>query len=170
MTDIKLNIALELPAHITRQVIQESKRLAKSGGAEFVLDGNHIIPHITVLMGYFDEKDLPEIKKRIAMIASNMKTIQCSALRPYANRGYIGINIKTTTDLLMLKDSVDQELGNYLKEEAGEPGAFHPHITLLKYKSPRARAPLTKLPAFSCTSLALFEAGKFGTCIRKLQQ
>jgi 2'-5' RNA ligase len=168
MAEIKLDIALELPPNIARQCVTASRELAKAGGAEFIIDGTHIHPHISVMLGHFPEEHLPRIKEIIENIASSLEQAACVPLKTYARRGYVGIDIKVNATLLMLHDTIAHELAPLQTEAAGMPGPYQPHITLIKFKSPRTKAPLFRLPPFTATHLALFEAGKFGVCVRRV--
>lgn len=69
MTKIAVDVVL-LPSHeAAGQAIEANKRLLKQYADRIILDEKNCLPHISLAMGCMEQKDIPDIKKILQIIA-----------------------------------------------------------------------------------------------------
>lgn len=77
MTLIAIDIVLLPPDDIMDQLVSLSKSLSEQTGDNSIeLHKQKCVPHISLAMGYIDDKDLPELKKSIEFLDMNTKQLK----------------------------------------------------------------------------------------------
>ena len=191
---VDLNIVLLPDEKTKRQVIEWSKSIAEQFDTYFVLDGQTLLPHITLYQARYPIKNQPKIEEKIKIVAESSTPFTVSMTGFSGHWGFLFADVEVSNELRGLHDRIVDEL-NPLREgeiastvkgltgltkeqeEAVEKFGYIyakdtftvPHITITRLKNPdqieQAIKSITPaLFSFETRVIALAQTGEHGTC------
>ncbi len=156
------------------RVIGLSQDLAKHD-TYFTLKDGSFYPHLSLYMLTINDDQLSTVSQTLERIATSQEAIHLYSNRYRQHHGFIGVGYEKTTDIEKLQETIITAVTPYRSGEdtydlVGE--LFEPHVTITRFKDHNefetSELPLPDSFETDFYSLALFELGKHGTCIRKV--
>ena len=191
---VDLNIVLLPDEKTKRQVIEWSKSIAEQFDTYFVLDGQTLLPHITLYQARYPIKNQPKIEEKIKIVAESSTPFTVSMTGFSGHWVFLFADVEVSNELRGLHDRIVDEL-NPLREgeiastvkgltgltkeqeEAVEKFGYIyakdtftvPHITITRLKNPdqieQAIKSITQpLFSFEASTVAIAPTAEHGTC------
>ena len=179
---IAIDIVLLPPEEVMDLVLQVNRKAVQQGTASIELSKDTRIPHISLLMGVLDTKNLPKVKKIIQHIAKTAAPLTLTADKALSRRYSIAQNYSlqqlheqfvqqadlllthTATKEMFLEekyylfpDNFDHWVNTFIKEHSLEN--YHPHLS---FHAAESDVPLPF--TFKASTLALCHLGAHNTC------
>jgi len=191
-----VDIVLIPPRSIREKAIQLNKRLAASAKADFLLDHQTCIPHISLLMGVVEEKRLGKLLEKLQLVANKTSALQLTipayAVSVLPNKKQISSliigkshELQNLHETLLKKTKSLLEYGSVNKEMFFKGTSSVPELSILWVKrflldsskinfQPHITLGLGEITGvslpikFKASELALCQLGNYCTCRKKL--
>lgn len=116
---------------IMDEAIKINKELLKKNPNKIVLNKENCLPHISILMGYLDEDDLPNVEKELQNIAKQFSSLNLKLIKLYADIIPTGekvscLGIEKTKYLQAIHEIVVKNIGPYLTHEGTIEMLYNP--------------------------------------------
>ncbi len=163
------NIVILPPPTVAKQAMAWSRKIAAEYKTDFVLDGKHFYPHITLYQGEYSEENLTFMEEKLVSIARTTSpfTVQPKAFRIFERFLFLEMNKDEGIAALQRRIFSDVgKLGKKLSSVAGE--IFLPHITITRFhQAEDAKQAVSKLQMvkfeFTARALHLVNIGLDGS-------
>lgn len=194
MPAIAVDIALLPPQEIMDQAIAVNKTLLRTNKEIIVLDKSQCLPHVSLAMGFIEDKNIPAIRQIMKEVAQEFSTLDLEIVRTSTTPTPEGdpvsqFDIENNKELQKLHKTIMLKVIPFF-EKKGEIGSFlspppvaettmywvkgyrdhssfedyKPHITLGFGKAGKLKEPVS----FTATTLALCHLGTYCTCRKVL--
>ena len=134
---MRININYVLDGVCEKWVNSVNSKISKLTENEIDFSGGTCMPHITLLMGEINEKDLPQIKKLLMGFKSNALGKKIEFSKPYINDTYVFVDVK---EVAPFKEDCDNVLkllsGLIVPHKYTISSGNTPHVTLGYTKQP----------------------------------
>ncbi|MBN1507098.1 MAG: 2'-5' RNA ligase family protein [Sedimentisphaerales bacterium] len=192
MGRIATDVVLLPDRAMTQWAIRVNRDLARQCGSQIVLGEKTCLPHVSLAMGYTDERDIDRVRERLEKLAEETPIRQLSATGIHALTNSRGectslLEIERTGELQALHEAVMRQVEPLFDHDVTEEmiaddtvaestlewvrnypqkaafERFSPHITLGYGEAQTSdRFPIS----FAVVQLALCHVGNHGTCRR----
>ena len=134
---MQIRVALLVNKSLSKVAKKLANNFARLSKSFFTVDGKKLAHHIT-LFDIFPSKGkisrAAKIAENIIQKQPNLKLAVSNLWKSTSGKGYLGLKIKPSKQLLNFRTKLFKILKNYHPQEVGE--RYSPHITLTRYKDP----------------------------------
>ena len=167
---MKININYQLPESTTKEVLEANKKICSVTNCDIVFSSGTCRPHITLVSGDIEEKDLETVKKIVANFSPTAINTTISFETPFIAGAYIMCNAAEKKHFETDCKNLLTALGGLVKtgKHLIANGTAAPHITLGWAQNAQNADFLLKHIKFSDTKLQKLEVslgGPHGTVL-----
>ena len=127
---IAIDVVLIPPDNVIQLAIDINKTFPETGAENYVLDAKTCIPHITLLMGLITREQIPEVGRKLGVLAEKFSALNLtithakSSARP-DGKVLSGFEIEKTAELQKFHETILNEMSSIFTYDGVEKEMFY---------------------------------------------
>lgn len=133
---MKIRLVVLPPTDIRKRTAEWAKKISKIAPHHFVVDNKNLLPHITIFSMLLEEKQIPELEKKIKKIIKAFKTIKLELKKFESYEGvWLMWSVKPSLELSKLLKALYKQAVTIDHSAVKILKPYRPHITFTKFRS-----------------------------------